>query len=327
MQTYATLKTLRALGHEVTLINLVHPKIRDNKVKLTLGYLLGNIRNLQFSIFRLLHFGKQTKMMYSLDPTLIPKADYTIVGSDQVWNSDITTKIKDAYFLGFAKDTQRLSYASSFGKYEWEEDEQYTARIKEELSGFKAVSVRETTGVSICKEIFGVDAIQLLDPTLFCLDYSELVRDNKPLKQIFSFLLINKSIENDKICSLVSKELAIPLYERNRFQSIFGRSPKNWLRLMKNSAFIITDSFHGLAFSLLFHKQFLVVCADKKKFTRLQSLLSLVKLEDRYIQSYEDLERRRSIIKNQIDYTLVDSFLDVEREKTRKFLNQVQSVS
>lgn len=327
MQTYATLKTLRALGHKVTLINLVHPKIRKKQVKLTPGYLLGNIRNLQFSIFRLFHFGKQTKIMYSLDSSLIPKADYTIVGSDQVWNSDITTVIKDAYFLGFAKDTQRLSYASSFGKYEWEEDEQYTARIKEELSGFKAVSVRETTGISICKDFFGVDAIQLLDPTLFCVDYSELVRRNRPLKQIFPFLLINKSIENDKICSLVSNELAIPLYQQNRFQRIFGRSPKNWLRLMKNSAFIITDSFHGLAFSLLFHKQFLVVCADKKKFARLQSLLSLVRLEDRYIQSFEDLERRRSIIKNQIDYASVDTFLEVEREKTRKFLNKVESIN
>ena len=320
MQTYATLKTLRSLGHKVTLINLVHPKIKERKVKLTPGSLLSNVRNLQFHIFRFLHFGRQTKRMYSLDSSLLPKADYTIVGSDQVWNSDITTVIKDAYFLGFAKDTQRLSYASSFGKFEWEENESYTDRIKAELSGFKAVSVREETGVSICRNVFGVDAIQLLDPTLFLTDYSRLVRGGKSINQVFPFLLARRNNEHRKICSLVSDVLGLPQYHYNRYQSIFGRSPQKWLKLMKNSAFIITDSFHGLAFSLLFHKQFLVVCADKKKFARLQSLLAVVKLEDRFIQSYEDLMLRLDIIKEQIDYTSVDKLLEREREKTRNFL-------
>ena len=89
---------------------------------------------------------------------------------------------------------------------------------------------------------------------------------------------------------------------------------------MKNSSYIITDSFHGLAFSILFHKQFLVVCADKKKFTRLQSLLHLFNLEDRYILSIEDLKSRKDIITSQINYNTVDVILNKERAKSISFL-------
>jgi hypothetical protein len=327
MQTYATLKTLRDLGHEVTLINLVHPKIKHKKVKLTLSGLFSSVKSVQFSLFRFLYFGKRTKRLYAIDSNQIPKADFTIVGSDQVWNSDITTKLKQDYFLGFAKNTKRLSYASSFGKYNWEEDDSYTAKIKEELSGFKAVSVRENEGVSISKDVFGVDAVQLLDPTLFCSDYSELVHNKRPNNKIFPFLLVPNSQDNEAICNEVSKALNIPIYHPDWLQILIGSSPQSWLNRIKNSAFIITDSFHGLAFSILFHKQFLVVCADKKKFVRLQSLLSLVKLEDRYVQSYEDLTSRYDIITNPIDYTIVDAILDDERSKTRIFLNQLDTVS
>lgn len=323
MQTYATLKTLRALGHKVTLINLVHPKIRERRIRLAPDSLLSSVRTLQFHLFRFFYFGKQTKRMYSLDTRLIPKADYTIVGSDQVWNSDITTVIKDAYFLGFAKNTKRISYASSFGKYDWEEDEHYTKQVKDELSNFIAVSVRESSGSTICKNVFGVDAIQLLDPTLYWRDYSELVKSRKPIKEIFAFLLVNESEENRKICEYVAKMIGCPVFRPKILQRIFGKSPKSWLGRMHNSEYIITDSFHGLAFSLIFHKQFLILCADQNKFARLQSLLTLLGLEDRYIASYDDLIRRKAIVTKRINYETVDSILNKEREKTRTFLNHL----
>ena len=92
---------------------------------------------------------------------------------------------------------------------------------------------------------------------------------------------------------------------------------------MHNSEYIITDSFHGLAFSLIFHKQFLVVCADRKKFARLQSLLDLVGLEERYIHTYDDLVRRKDVVTKQINYEIVDSILNRERERSRSFLNNL----
>lgn len=322
MQTYATLKTLRNLGHDVTLINLVHPNLKERKVKFTPKGLLNEVRTLQFVLFRFLHFGKRTKKMYYLNPNYIPEADYTVVGSDQVWNSDITTKIKLSYFLDFAKKTKRLSYASSFGKYEWEEDKEYTTKVKSELTDFKAISVRDESGVKICKDVFGLNAIQLLDPTLMHSDYSELVNKNKHIKEIFAFLLNGKSEENVNICKMVSEELGIPVYHPSRIQKYFGCSPIAWLNRIKNSSFIITDSFHGLALSILFRKQFLVVCADKNKFARLHSLLHLIHYENRHVLSTQDLTSRKEIIFSQIDYEIVDVILTNEREKSMCFLKR-----
>ncbi len=319
MQTYATLETLRSLGHDVTLINLIHPKLRNHKMSLNLSGILNEVCTLQFGIFQLFHFGKQTKRMYSINPKYIPKADYTIVGSDQVWNSDITTKIRLSYFLDFAKTTRRLSYASSFGKYKWEEGEDYSCAVRKELVNFNAISVREESGVEICKDVFHIDAIQLLDPTLMHSDYNELVGKTKHINVIFPFVF-SPGEEEKRICSYVSERLSIPIYTPNKFSFYFGRSPKSWLRRMKNSAFIITNSFHGLAFSIIFHKQFLVLCADKKKFARISSLLRLFNLEERFVDSFEDLLKRDYIIRKSIDYNSVEMVLEKERDRTRTYL-------
>ncbi len=307
------------MGHDVTLINLVHPKLKNHKIKLSLKGFLNEVCTLQFACFRFLHFGKQTKKMYSISPRYIPKADYTIVGSDQVWNSDITTIIKLSYFLDFAKNTKRLSYSSSFGKYNWEEDKEYTEDVRHELAGFNAISVREDSGVGICKDIFGVSATQLLDPTLMHTEYNELVKATNPINEIFPFVF-NPGEETRKICSFVSEQLSIPIHTPNRFTYYFGRSPKSWLRRMKNSAFIITNSFHGVVFSIVFHKPFIVLCADKGKFARISSLLNLLNLEDRFVESYEDLTVRSYIIKQSIDYNSVDIILGKERNRSKDYL-------
>lgn len=318
MQTYATIKTLRQLGHKVVLINLIHPK--TNNLFRNIRSISLFIRIVQFSLFRYFYFGKTTNKMFSIEEKYLPKADYTIVGSDQVWNSDITTSLKASYFLDFVSEGQKLSYASSFGKSDWIEDENYTNYIKKQLDEFKAVSVREESGLQICKNVFGIPAIQVIDPTLMHRNYDELIKSNKPIHEIFPFLLA-KTNNSKYICELVSHKLGIPLYSRNRIRNYFGRSPKEWLRRMKNSSYIITDSFHGLAFSIIFHKQFLVVCADVRKFTRLQSLLSLLHLEERFIKSPEDLANRIDIIQKVVDYNIIDSILDSERKKSLSFLN------
>lgn len=317
MQTYATIKILRQLGHEVVLINLIHPK--SNNLFRNIRSISLFIRIVQFSLFRYFYFGKTTNKMFSIEEKYLPKADYTIVGSDQVWNSDITTSLKASYFLDFVNEGQKISYASSFGKSDWTEDENYTNYIKKQLDEFKAVSVREESGLQICKNVFGIHAIQVIDPTLMHSNYDELIKSNKPIHEIFPFLLA-KTNNSKNICELVSNKLGIPLFSRNRIHNYFGRSPKEWLRRMKNSSYIITDSFHGLAFSIIFHKQFLVVCADVRKFTRLQSLLSLLHLEERFIKSPEDLANRIDIIQKVVDYNIIDSILDSERKKSLSFL-------
>lgn len=317
MQTFATIQLLKQLGHDVTLINLVHPKHKlFEKRPRGVSWIF---TEMWFALFRLCHFGKMTKKMYELKKAYIPQCDYTIVGSDQVWNEDITSPINIPYFLDFAEDSERLSFSSSFGKNNWESDKETTVLIKSYLSGFKAISVREESGVRICKDIFGLNALQSLDPTLVYDNYDSLLHNVKSNSVLYPFLLIN-SKETYEICKIVSDETGLPIYSVSKIRYAISCGPLSWLRRMKSSEFIITDSFHGLAFSIMFHKRFLVVCANEKKFTRLQSLLSLINLNDRYIRSAADLRNRLSIIKSDIDYKAVDRVLMNERRKSIDFL-------
>lgn len=314
MQTYATVKILQDLGHDVRVINLVHPNTKLKYKYTSKSSLMNVLKDVQFTLFKKRHIGHFSKKMYCLDDRKIPLSDYTIVGSDQVWNSDITGPLKLSYFLDFANQSVRLSLSSSFGKDIWEEKGDYTDIVKKELSKFKAVSVRENSGVRICQDVFGISAVQLPDPTLVCRNYEELIKDNRPINEIYPFLL-KRTTATDSICDFVSQELQIPVYQQNRFRIFFCRSPKEWLRRMKNSKIIITDSFHGLAFSLIFHKQFFVLCADERKFTRLQSLLELVHLEERYVKSLEDLMSRKELIMKSVDYSVVNQILEIERSR------------
>lgn len=96
--------------------------------------------------------------------------------------------------------------------------------------------------------------------------------------------------------------------------------PRRWLTNIRNSKYVITDSFHGLALSIIFHKNFFVFCADPKKFTRLQSLLELVGLENRYIKSEEDFLNRKNELLVPIDYKIVDYILRQKKDEFRKFI-------
>lgn len=319
MQTYSTIKLLESLGHQVTLINLVHPQSTFKAKYKSLYSLWDSIVYVDFSLFRVNYFKRRTKRMNTISPSCIPECDYFVVGSDQVWNEEITSPINKFYFFDFAENTPRVSLSSSFGKdkIDWSVD--YQKFVSDSLHKFKAISVRESSGVQICKELLGLKAVQLLDPTLLWGDFEPLMRKSAEKRQVYPFLFKN-SEEADTICHTVSTSLGIPLFTFNYFTRLFGRSPKSWLERMKYSDFIITDSFHGLAFSLIFHKRFIVLCADSKKFTRLKSLLELVHLENRYISSSEDLESRINVLKEDIDYSKVDAILQTKRIEAIVFL-------
>ena len=320
MQTYATIKTLRQLGHDVTLINLVHPKSEFKNKYVDYRSLFSLVKIFQFYLFRKRFFGKSTKKMHEFTGAL-PKADYTIVGSDQVWNGQITTQLRSHYFLDFVTEGKKIAYASSFGRSIWIEDQNYTDHVKSWLSDFEAISVREETGVEICSKVFGVNAERVIDPTLMHTSYKELIKSEKPIHRVYRFLFINNDTTNS-ICGYVSNRLGIPLYSSSLYEDVFKCSPIDWLNRIKNSDFIITDSFHGLAFSIIFHKRFIVLCADKSKFTRLQTLLCLLGLEDRYVKDLNDILIRNHIIDSSIDYTKVDNILDNERNRSLLFLKQ-----
>ena len=320
MQTYATCRLLEEAGHDVTVINIIDPKLRNFYKKL--GNLKYIIREWQFYRFKKKYFSRMTVKTYSMKEQKLPDADYTIVGSDQVWNRDIPDRFGKAFYLDFVPENQkRVAFCSSFGKAVWSEGEEYTNGLKKEFEKFHAISIREKSGVEIMKDVFGLDSVNLQDPTISYGKFEGLILNEKKIDYIFPFLL-NTRAEAKNRASFVAKELSTPLYVNNKRRAYLSSGPRHWLTNIHNAKYVITDSFHGLALSILFHKQFFVFCADPKKFTRLLSLLELLGLQERYIKSEEDFAKRKNELIKPIDYQAVDAILKKEQEKSREFIKE-----
>lgn len=319
MQTMATCKLLEEAGHTVNLINLIHPKIPRSYKRLTAWTYL--LKDRQFLRFKKKYFSERTKMMFAIDNNKIPFADYTIVGSDQSWNRDITRPFALSYFLDFADEkSKRIALSASFGKDKWIEDTEYTKMVKNNLSKFRVISVRENSGVEILQNTFNINGIQVVDPTLAYNHFDELVTSSNPIHQVFCFMLGGENAYTHQIPADVAKTFGIVAHQPETMERRLKGGPLTWLHNMKNSEFIITDSFHGLAFCLMFHKQFIILCADINKFTRLRSLLQLVHLENRFASSVEDYQQRKNELLKPIDYAPIDEILTEERLKFKEFI-------
>ena len=317
MQTYATSKLLEKNGHDVTVVNNIHPKEKQFYKRFRSLYYL--FQDFQFYCFKHRFFPKLTCKMYGLVPSKLPSSDYIVIGSDQVWNKSITSPMDLAYYVDFSQDVKKVSLASSFGKSEWLEDGEYTQKVKTYLSKFDAISVREDTGKEILRKVFGLDSTVLIDPTLAYADFDDLLLNKKEKKQIYTFLFSNKQ-ETKDIVAAISEDLGLPIFKHSKLSYYLNNGPRRWLTNIRNSSYVITDSFHGLAFSLVFQKDFFVLCADEKKFTRLKSLLDLLGLQNRYIESLKDYEQRKTMLFESVDYSTVNAKLRVEQDKYNSFI-------
>lgn len=318
MQTYATCRLLESAGHSVNIINLINPSQRGQWKNL--NFWKDCVREFQFWIFKHRYFSKMTHKGYSIDEINLPEADYTIVGSDQVWNRDITGVFGTTFFLDFVMDS-KVALSSSFGKSEWTEGAEYTRVVKGLLNGFKAISVREQSGVNILNNIFDIQSTNLVDPTLGYAKFDHLILNKNKKNQIFTFLL-NDNSQAKELAQYIANSLKRPLFKHTGCTARFMNGPRHWLTRIYNSSYVITDSFHGLALSIIFHKQFYVFCASEAKFTRLHSLLKLLSLEDRYIKSTFDFDNRKEELMKAIDYNRVQKILKSEQDKYLSFIQE-----
>lgn len=251
-------------------------------------------------------------------------ADIYIVGSDQVWRRVYCPSVLD-YFLSSVPETVvKLSYAASFGKDDISEYSDEEIKIAAELiQRFKAVSVREESGVDICREQFGVNATKVLDPTLLLdsTDYLELLINYKSKidGHYLGVYLLDDNEDKQRIIKKASIELNLPVNIINVSQSTSHRykypSVEEWIANIAFSDFVITDSFHGMVFSILFEKQFSVVNNKNRGNARFESLLSQLGISDRIIS--DDV----SVPKSEIDYDVVNRRLQTARQDSLCWLH------
>ena len=246
-------------------------------------------------------FSKLYKSMKDLY-TDTPIYDVYMVGSDQVWNPNASSSI-EPYFLTFAPHSAlTVSHASSFGVSKIENNS-IANRIKLGLSSIKTISVRESSGVNLVKELTGRTAQLVCDPTLL-LNKSEWTMFMKPVSNMPQrYVLIYQLSESDAIVKLatrIGKQEQIPVYRicKRAFKvkkdkgvvNILNAGPSEFLSLITNASFIITNSFHGTAFSINFDVPFYtVVSAKKKNNNRMESLLDYVGLGKRIVKDDVDI--------------------------------------
>lgn len=261
--------------------------------------------------------------------------DCVIVGSDQVWRPKYNHPI-DKMFLSFLDKVpiRKVSYAASFGVSHCE----YTAKELDTcsrlLKQFYAVSVREVSGVFLCKKFFGVDAKQVLDPTFLLKkqDYVNLLKNEgqelKKKEKILFVYFLDLTEEKKELVEQVSMSGGyIPSWicaDTDISPKDFKKmSVENWLQHFNDADFVLTDSFHGCVFSIIFQKQFIVIGNEDRGLDRFVSLLEMFDLNNRMVVSKDEYYIRENELFNEIDYSHVSCKLDFRRIEALNFISNV----
>lgn len=331
LQAYALQKYLREVGHNPYLIRYFPPlDYRFSWVRRNLKFLklfIPSSRKEYLESCRLKKenkrrnienfkkiYLKETKKRYSYRKLMKrpPCADVYITGSDQVWNTyssgkKLTSdqkKFFHAFMLDFgASQTKKISYAASWGRESISEEE--AAECKPLLEKFSYISVREKAGVSICNRL-GIQAEVVVDPTLlFGPDdyrklYSNAVNKQENSKYVLIYFRGASNFDINKIyewaCAKKLKVQFVPYngYMSDKYELIYP-SVEEWLYLIDNAEYVITDSFHCCLFSALFGKKYGVIKASdnfKATNSRFDSLFDLMKSPSRFIsnEDYSKLE-------------------------------------
>ncbi|MEQ4671090.1 polysaccharide pyruvyl transferase family protein [Providencia manganoxydans] len=225
--------------------------------------------------------------------------DAYIVGSDQVWRPSYSPGMS-AFFLSFLKDdnkTKRIAYAASFGVDHCNEFTEMELNQYSLLSQkFHAIGVREDSAIVLCRKYLKVNAELVLDPTLLLEkdEYIKLINNDitSPPNGNMMVYVLDKNDEKSQIINAVSENYKLQPYTvmPSSYNDVFPPVTQ-WLRGFLDASFVVTDSFHGVVFSIIFNKQFIAIGNRSRGLARFLSILKLFNLENRLIFSHNDLSR------------------------------------
>lgn len=361
LQAYALQQVLRGMGHEAVVID-EKKQFRFSLKRRVEMYVKGKIKRLLFGKDAIIYSPEYYKLLWEArtkytgqfvaehiarrgvsDISEIVEGDFDafVVGSDQIWRAryaKLFPGVREAFLL-FTKgwDVKRISYAPSFGTDKWEYDKSDTQVCAMMVQMFNAVSVREASGVELCKEYLNVEATHVVDPTLLldATDYGKLVKEDTPKSQgnLMCYVL-DRGMEVENILSDIAQKSSLkPFYANSQTEnqqlSLEDRvqpSVEQWIQGFHDAEFIVTDSFHACIFAMLNRKPFVVVGNKNRGVARLESLLKMFGLEERLVCSYEDYRQREKSLRCPIDYEQVHRILEKKRGEAIKFLQMGLSV-
>lgn len=353
LQAYALMTVLKQMGHEVELIyrrnNRRSLKWRiktlvKNTIKVSLGRKIDNLIPDQ----EMEHRQRGHLMMSFVDKRIIPrtspiystkemyrkirerKYDLIVIGSDQVWRPDYGQGYVQDFFLAEQSSIPpvRVAYAASFGTSNMVFSKRERDDCGKAISKFRAVSVREYTGLNLISS-YGWELINkpivVLDPTLLlsCDHYLSLL-DNGKLEskdKVFCYIL-DKSEETNNVLNVVERIVKTNLYFAIDVDTWENRnyvmpSIESWLKGIRDSKMVVTDSYHGMVFSIIMHKPFVVKVNKSRGSDRFYTLLSMLGLESRAVNDEQSIV---TALNMEIDWATVQMKLNNEIQKSYTFL-------
>lgn len=246
--------------------------------------------------------------------------DMLVIGSDQVWRKGMNTRMESCFGdfvegLGIGI----VTYAASFGVDDWQFDDAETELMRRLAGRLDAVSVREHTGIALCRDHLSVNAVHVLDPTMLLdkADYRKLMgydKHDKGHKRMLAYIL-DSNASKTRYMAAMAHSMGAEL----RTISADGTTPsvEEWIRNFDEADFVVCDSFHGVVFSIIFNKDFVAISNSARGNSRFHSLLGSFGLEDRLI-SEDALGGAKRL--GPIDWGPVNMALSVSKRDSLDFL-------
>jgi len=337
LQAFALHKALEKAGHEPILLDIRSSIYKRNDFLSCLSFIKSTASrfkknepeygNILFEDFINRTLNKTTRIRFYFQLNRFLKYDAYVVGSDQVWRSEFALNIELFYLDFVKKGSLKLSYAASFGKAEWTYNPEQTNNCRRLLRKFDAVSVREESGKNLVKSKLYGEAIHVLDPTMIIdLDeYNKLIEEKSDslfgVDDVFCYVL-DLNTEKQRLISSFCSHKSLNGVICNEGKTDKDKiSIENWLQGIRDSEFVITDSFHGMVFCILFEKEFVVLANNKRGYERFSSLLGQLGILERLLD--ESLLDNFSIESmHQIDYKKVNCKLDEMKKLSITFLQK-----
>lgn len=340
LQAYAMKCVCENLGYEVHVVNYIKG-IKDDDptpikdffeasskkkavfkfVRNSLSYIWDKQRWREFVSFRNKYLN-ESKICATKEEVEALGYDAYIIGSDQIWNYNITGNAFDpVYFGDFGKNAVCVLYAASSHDTPFPLDKEL--EFKELLSETKAeIGIREQKLADYVGSLTGVKYPVVLDPTLLAgrKIMESIVEDEVPEKPYILMYQIDANPASDISVKTLETRFGCNVYTMTvpRIGSFHGRKgtagPERFLTLLKNAEFLVTNSFHGIALSLLFEKQFYVY-ENNGVMSRIDGLLETLGLDKRKVKMVADID-----LENQIDYVPVTECLNTLRQASLSYL-------
>ena len=347
LQSLATLRTLEKLGCDAKIIDYRNKaeyglkkvltesrrKLDNEAMRLAyvaIRYPIEKFAERRFDRMRRRHLS-MTETCRSHEDLSRLHANVFMTGSDQVWGPTTDGRYDPAYFLSFVEKGRRVAYAASFGRVAFDDETKNDYRRM--LAVYDRISVREDSAVRLIRRLTERETVhRVLDPTLL-LDEDDWNKEypfgnDEGRKE--DYILVYQ-IHNDANLSAYAKALAAKRHMRlvrvsPFLHQLFRGGSFRWcpdagtfLSLIKNAAYMISDSFHGTCFAIDFNKRFVEILPNDGTDTRSRSLLKLTGLSSRILRNFDDFD----LADEPIDYAAVNGILASERKKSMEILQEM----